>query len=90
VGNCSCYCDRLESCILELTFGKELVKQLPQEQKTEIFRFLLLSQWQEWQSLSSYGTDKVKLIARERGYNWKKMTEEEREDFIDEVVHEVP
>jgi transposase len=68
----------------------ELVKQLPQEQKTEIFRFLLLSQWQEWQSLSSYGTDKVKLIARERGYNWKKMTEEEREDFIDEVVHEVP
>jgi len=67
----------------------ELVKQLPQEQKTEIFRFLLLSQWQEWQSLSSYGTDKVKLTARERGYNWEKMTEEEREDFIDEVVHEV-
>ena len=31
----------------------ELVKQLPQEQKTEIFRFLLLSQWQQWQDLSS-------------------------------------
>lgn len=33
----------------------ELVKQLPQEQKIEIFRFLLLSQWQQWQDLSSYG-----------------------------------
>jgi hypothetical protein len=42
----------------------ELVKQLPQEQKVEIFRFLLLSQWQQWQDLSSYGTDKVKLAAK--------------------------
>ena len=30
----------------------ELVKQLPQEQKTEIFRFLLSSQWQ---NVFSYG-----------------------------------
>ena len=68
----------------------ELVKQLPQEQKTEIFRFLLISQWQEWQDLSSYGTDKVKLAARERGYDWEKMSEVEREEFIDEVLHETP
>ena len=66
----------------------ELVKQLPQEQKTEIFRFLLLSQWQQWQDLSSYGADKVKLAAKERGYDWEKMSEEEKEEFIDLVVHE--
>ena len=68
----------------------ELVKQLPQEQKIEIFRFLLISQWQEWQDLSSYGTDKVKLAAKERGYDWEKMSEAEREEFIDEVLHETP
>ena len=68
----------------------ELVKQLPQEQKIEIFRFLLISQWQEWQHLSSYGTDKVKLAAIERGYDWEKMSEVEREEFIDEVLHETP
>ena len=68
----------------------ELVKQLPQEQKTEIFRFLLISQWQEWQDLSSYGSDKVKLAAKERGYDWEKMSEAEREEFIDEVLHETP
>jgi len=66
----------------------ELVKQLPQEQKIEIFRFLLLSQWQQWQDLSSYGADKVKLTAKERGYDREKMSEEEREEFIDLVVHE--
>ena len=68
----------------------ELVKQLPQEQKIEIFRFLLISQWQEWQHLSSYGIDKVKLAAQDRGYDWEKMSEAEREEFIDEVLHETP
>jgi hypothetical protein len=66
----------------------ELVKQLPQEQKTEIFRFLLISQWQQWQDLSNYGADKVRLAARQRGYDWEKMTEDEKENFIDAVVHE--
>jgi len=66
----------------------ELVKQLPQEQKTEIFRFLLISQWQQWQDLSNYGADKVRLAARQRGYDWEKMTEDEKENFIDAIVHE--
>ena len=66
----------------------ELVKQLPDEQQLEIFRFLLLQQWKQWKDLSNYGADKVRLAAKERGYNWETMTEEERETFIDEVVHE--
>jgi hypothetical protein len=66
----------------------ELVKQLPQEQKTEIFRFLLISQWQQWQDLSNYGADKVRLAARQRGYDWEKMAEDEKENFIDAIVHE--
>jgi hypothetical protein len=66
----------------------ELVKQLPIEQQAEIFRFLLLQHWGSWESLSRYGADKVRLAARERGYDWDAMTEDEREAFIDEVVHE--
>lgn len=66
----------------------ELVKQLPAEQKAEIFRFLLVQQWEQWQNLSGYGFDQVKMAAQERGYNWEQMTEDEREAFIDEVVHE--
>jgi len=80
----------MPSIILSNEQVVELVKQLPQEQKTEIFRFLLIPQWQEWQDLSSYGSDKVKLAAKERGYDWEKMSEAEREEFIDEVLHKTP
>jgi len=66
----------------------ELVKQLSNEQQLELFKFLLLQQWGQWESLSRYGVDKVGLIAKERGYNWDTMTEEERETFIDQVVYE--
>jgi hypothetical protein len=36
----------------------ELVKQLSPEQQVEVFRFLLLQQWGEWESLSHYGVGK--------------------------------
>ncbi len=66
----------------------ELVKQLPSEQQIEVFRFLLLQQWGEWESLSRYGADRARLVAQEHGQSWDKMTEDEREALIDEVVHE--
>ncbi len=66
----------------------ELVKQLSSEQQVEVFRFLLLQHWGRWESLSSYGADKARLVAQERGFDWDAMTEEEREALIDDVVHE--
>jgi hypothetical protein len=66
----------------------ELVKQLPVEQQVEVFRFLLLQQWGKWELLSRYGVEKARLAAQEKGLDWDVMTEEEREAFIDDVVHE--
>lgn len=66
----------------------DLVKQLPNDQQIEIFKFLIFQQWGKWESLSSYGADKIRLTARERGYDWDSMNEEERETLIDEIVHE--
>ena len=66
----------------------ELVKQLPAQQKLEVFEFLLLQQWEKWESLSRYGAEKAVAIARERGLDWNAMSEEEREAFIDDIVHE--
>jgi hypothetical protein len=66
----------------------ELVKQLSREQQTEVFRFLLLQQWGQWESLSSYGADRARLIAEERGLNWDIMTEGEKEALIDKLVNE--
>jgi len=65
----------------------EMVKQLPIELQTELFRFLLLQQWGKWEQLSRYGADQARLITQERGLDWDKMTEEERENLIDDLVH---
>ena len=69
----------------------ELVKQLEREQQLEIFNFLLLQElqeWGEWESLSRYGVEKVTNAAMKRGYNWDLMNEAQREELIDEIVHE--
>ncbi len=49
---------------------------------------LILSQSDRWESLSNYAIDKARIVAKERGYDWNTMTEEEKEEFIDEIVHE--
>ncbi|OLP20054.1 hypothetical protein BST81_02105 [Leptolyngbya sp. 'hensonii'] len=66
----------------------ELLRQLPSQQQIEVFRYLLLNQWGEWESISTYGAGKIRSVAQERGYDWNTMTEAEREVFIDEIVHE--
>jgi len=42
----------------------EMVKQLPIELQTELFRFLLLQQWGKWEQLSRYGADQARLITQ--------------------------
>ena len=66
----------------------DLVKQLPQQQQLDLFQFLLLQQWEQWESLSRYGVEKARLVARERGFDWDLMTEEQRDDLIDNILHE--
>lgn len=76
--------------ILQLTNEQvlDLVKQLPPDQQEEIFKSLLVQQWGEWEVLSRHGTERVRRVAAQRGYDWDVMTEDEREAFIDTLVHE--
>jgi len=66
----------------------DLFKQLPEDQKREVYKILILSQWDRWEFLSNYAIDKARIVAKERGYDWDTMTEEEKEEFIDNIVHE--
>ncbi|TRU52918.1 MAG: hypothetical protein EWV91_02720 [Microcystis aeruginosa Ma_QC_Ca_00000000_S207] len=66
----------------------ELFKQLPEAQQREVYKILSLRQWRRWESLSNYAIEKARIVAKERGYDWDTMTEEEKEDFIDQIVHE--
>ncbi len=68
----------------------ELVKQLPFDQKMELLRYLR-SVWEEsWLELANYGQERAREVARQRGLDWDAMTEDEREAFIDQLLHEKP
>jgi hypothetical protein len=66
----------------------ELVKQLPPDRQETLLKFFLLKYWDSWRDLSHYGEERVRTAATQRGRDWDTMTEDEREAFIDDVVHE--
>ncbi len=66
----------------------ELVKQIPYEKQKILFQFLLEQQQQRWQELSLEGQAGARIAAAERGKDWDEMSEEEKEDFINDLVHE--
>ncbi|AFY59655.1 hypothetical protein [Synechococcus sp. PCC 6312] len=67
----------------------ELVKQLPIEQQNIVFQFLLSQQWPSWDGLSKYGANQARTVANLDGLDWDRMTEIEREAWINQLVHEV-
>ena len=66
----------------------ELINQLPPEQQEALFKSLLTKQWGTWVDLSRYGAERVRSVAAQRGRAWDTMTEDEREAFIHDLVHE--
>jgi hypothetical protein len=66
----------------------ELVSQLPADQQAALLQSLLMKQWGTWIELAQYGAERVQRAAGQRGQDWDVMTEDEREAFLDDVVHE--
>lgn len=66
----------------------ELVRQLPVSQQQHLLAFLLTQHWSTWVALSQAGEAGVRAAAAQRGRDWATMTEDEREAFIDDLVHE--
>jgi hypothetical protein len=66
----------------------DLVRQLAPEKQTELLRTLLTSAWSGWASGANYGEQRARAAAKKRGQDWDRMSEVEREAFIDDVLHE--
>jgi hypothetical protein len=66
----------------------ELAQKLPSDKKQELLKILLTTPWESWQNLTQDGAEKARLAAQIRGYNWEQMSEEEQEEFIDNILHE--
>jgi hypothetical protein len=75
---------------LSLTYTQllELVKQLPSEKQAELCESLLKSKWGWLSNFTKDSEANARMAAWKRGQNWDTMTEEEREEFINDVLHE--
>jgi len=75
--------------ILELTEEQvvNLVKQLPPErQKAALLALAGVGERRE--ERMKYAEEQLRRLSVQRGLNWDLMSEEEREAFIDDLVHE--
>jgi hypothetical protein len=66
----------------------ELIKQLPPERKHAILFALAKNTAAERGVRMAYAEEQLRRLCTERGLNWDSMSEEERETFIDDLVHE--
>ena len=66
----------------------ELVKQLPPEGKQAVVNALRMEGELWWEFILAQGEDQLRLLCAERGLDWDTLSEEKREDFIDQLLHE--
>ena len=66
----------------------ELVLQLPEQQRAWLFTQLAVQQWPSWVELSKYGEQQARSLAAERGLDWLRMSDDEREQLVDTILHE--
>ena len=75
---------------IELTIKQmiELIQQMPPEEKLEVFRVLAKETQANRSERMKYAESKVRTVCAARGLDWDTMGEEERLDFINDIVHE--
>lgn len=66
----------------------ELVRQLSPERKRVVLLALAEDARAQRETRLEYAEAQLRRLTTERGLNWDAMSEEEREAFIDDLVHE--
>lgn len=66
----------------------ELVKQLPPERQRAALMALAAGATQRREERMQDAEAQLRRVSAERGLEWDKMLEGQREDFIDDLLHE--
>jgi hypothetical protein len=66
----------------------DLVRQLPAQQKREALLALAGESAARSEARMKQAEDRLRHLAHERGLNWERMSEAEREALVDDLVHE--
>ena len=75
---------------IELTTKQiiDVIQQMPPQEKRTILIALAEKASVGQEERMKYAESQVRQLCASRGLNWETMTETEREDFIDDLVHE--
>jgi len=66
----------------------DLIKQLPASDKKAVLKALGSDSNLWWEIRLAQGEEQLRQLSSQRGLDWDKMTEEEREQFVDNLMHE--
>ena len=66
----------------------DFIQQIPPREKIALLTTLAKQAHAEDAEQIEYGEAQVRKVCAARGLDWDAMTEEERIDFIDDLVHE--
>jgi hypothetical protein len=65
-----------------------LIDQLSSDQQIQVLQKLFQKQQTNWEFFAEKGQIEIRKIAQEKNRNWETMTEDEQEDFINDLIHE--
>jgi len=66
----------------------QLVKHLPPEKKREIILTVAKEASSSAEERMQYAEERLRNLAAARGLNWDAMEEQQKEDFVDGLIHE--
>ena len=65
----------------------ELVRQLSPKGKRAVLQ-ILIPDLDRFDALVDYGNERIRALCAERGIDWDSLSEEERQQLIDDLLHE--
>jgi hypothetical protein len=66
----------------------DLVRQMPPDQKREMLLLLAANGTTQRQKRQEFAEEQLRRLCAERGLNWDTMSSEQRENLIDDLIHE--
>jgi hypothetical protein len=79
----------METITLEVPEAQllEWVQKLPPTVKQSLLR-ALIPEMDSLEQLLQYGNERIREVAAQRGMNWDRLSEQQREKLIDDILHE--
>jgi hypothetical protein len=66
----------------------DLFQQLPPERQRYVMLRMFRTDADRWQHYQNEGEQKLRKMAAERGQDWDKLDDEQRQDLVNDLPHE--